>query len=245
MTWPWATCFRVLPACLVFAVLQPLLCAGDVTGRVELVDAHGAALRPHPDSSGVVVSLRPAEPITPVALKPVRAVITQKNKTFTPHILAIPVGSTVSFPNLDPIFHNAFSSYNGQIFDLGLYAPGTTRSVTFTREGVVRVFCNIHSSMSAMIVVLNAPYFALSQRDGGFRIGDVPPGDYEMRLIHERATEASLMALSRRIKVPAEGLALPSLKISETGRSAPPHKDKYGHDYRPDSDDPMGYPETR
>ena len=69
----------------------------------------------------------------------------QKDKTFTPHVLAIPVGATVEFPNFDPIFHNAFSNYDGKTFDLGLYAPGTSKSVVFSRPGIVRVFCNIHA----------------------------------------------------------------------------------------------------
>src|SRR6202044_1888521 len=106
----------------------------------------------------------------------------QKGKMFMPHILPVMAGTTVDFPNLDPIFHNAFSSYSGQIFDVGLYPPGTSRSVRFTREGVVRVFCNIHSSMSAMIVVLATPYFAVTGRDGSFALPDVPPGEYTLRV---------------------------------------------------------------
>ena len=98
----------------------------------------------------------------------------QKDKTFTPHILAVPVGATVDFPNFDPIFHNAFSNYDGQVFDVGLYPPGTSRSVRFSRPGVVRVFCNIHASMSAVIAVLATPYFDTSKRDGKFEIRDVP-----------------------------------------------------------------------
>ena len=94
----------------------------------------------------------------------------QKNKTFSPHILAISAGTFVDFPNDDPIFHNAFSSYSGEIFDVGLYAPGTSRSVQFSRAGIVRVFCNIHSSMSAVIVVLPTPYFATTAPRRRFQI---------------------------------------------------------------------------
>ena len=215
--------------------------AGDVTGQVELRDSHEPSVRQHSNYSGVVVSLRPMGAGAP--LKPMHVVMTQKNKTFTPHMLAITVGSTVDFPNLDPIFHNAFSSYNGQIFDVGLYPPGSTRSVKFTREGAVRVFCNIHSSMSAMIVVLATPYFAVTKPDGAFNIANVPPGDYELRLTHERASEATLRALSRRIMVSGEMLAIPTLSISEAGYLVIPHTNKYGHDYSPESDDHLGYSE--
>ena len=121
----------------------------------------------------------------------------------------ITAGTSVDFPNDDPIFHNAFSSYSGQIFDIGLYPPGSTRSVRFTREGIVRVFCNIHASMSAVIAVLATPYFATTQRDGSFSIPNVPPGEYELSVFHERATEATLHALDRRITVPQSGLILP------------------------------------
>ena len=126
------------------------------------------------DYSGVVVSLKSAPGSPATAVQGTRATILQKDKTFSPHVLAIPVGSLVDFPNADPIFHNAFSSYSGQVFDVGLYPPGTSRSVRFTREGVVRVFCNIHSSMSAMIVVLATPYYATTRKDGSFEIAGVP-----------------------------------------------------------------------
>ena len=94
----------------------------------------------------------------------------QKNKVFVPPVAA---GTAVDFPNADPIFHNAFSSYDGQIFDVGLYPPGTTRSVYFRRACFVRVFCKIHAAMSAVILVLPTPYFATTAKDGTFRI-DVP-----------------------------------------------------------------------
>src|SRR5277367_4399803 len=127
MTWLWLTFFSALP-----------LLSGTVTGRVELRDSRDPAVRKRLDYSGVVVSLHvsPARPF----LGEGRATILQNNKTFTPHVLAVPVGTSVEFPNADPIFHNAFSSYSGQIFDVGLYPPGSTRAVRFTRPGIVRVF---------------------------------------------------------------------------------------------------------
>ena len=85
------------------------------------------------------------------------AQIVQKNKKFSPHILAVTTGTTVDFPNNDPIFHNAFSNFEGKVFDIGLYPPGTSKSVRLDRPGVVRVFCNIHPTMSAIIAVLSTP----------------------------------------------------------------------------------------
>lgn len=228
------------------AVLAAIpLCASTVTGRVELKDSRDLAVKNRRDFSGVVISLKPLQGAVAPAQTGPHATITQKDKTFSPHVLAIPVGAFVDFPNLDPIFHNAFSSYSGQVFDVGLYSPGSSRSVRFTREGVVRVFCNIHSSMSAMIVVLATPYFAVSKRDGSFEIPSVPPGDYELRVVHERANEATLQAMTRRVNVSAETVALPNITISEAGFLSIPHKNKYGQDYPPELSGNVLYPGMR
>jgi plastocyanin len=170
-----------------------------------------------------------------------RARITQKDKQFVPHVLAIQVGTPVDFPNRDPIFHSAFSTFSGQIFDLGLYPPGSSRTVVFRRPGIVRIFCNIHQTMSANIVVLKDPWFAISDSEGEFAITGVPDSDYTLRLFHERAAPERLNSLSRRITV-AGDLALPVVSISETGYVETPHKNKYGQDYPEMPDDHMGYP---
>src|ERR1700761_7086085 len=86
----------------------------------------------------------------------------QKNRMFTPHLLVVPVGSEVFFPNADPFFHNVFSLFNGKRFDLGLYEAGTTKAVKFTHEGVSYIFCNIHPEMSAVIVTLSTPLYAIA-----------------------------------------------------------------------------------
>jgi plastocyanin len=207
---------------------------GDVIGRVELVFSHDPNVRKHQDYSGVAVWL---DPLSGAALpsKPPHAEMIQKDKTFLPHVLAIMVGTTVSFPNYDPIFHNAFSNYNGQLFDIGLYPPGTTRSIVFKREGVVRVFCNIHPTMSAVIVVLKSPYFSVSNKSGEIHIAGVPAGSYRMHVFHERATEQTLEPLTRIIEVSGEHTQLPLISVSESGYLPLPHKNKYGKDYPPDS----------
>jgi plastocyanin len=222
------------------------LSAGTVSGRVELRDSQDAAVRKHGDFSGVVIWLEPVSG-SPRSTPPSSGVarMVQKDKTFTPHVLPIRVGASVEFPNFDPIFHNAFSNYNGQLFDVGLYPPGTSRKVPFSRPGIVRVFCNIHATMSAVIVVLNTPYFESTQKNGGFQLRDVPAGDYVLKVFHERATQSTLDALTRRITVGEAGTALPAISISESGYILIPHHNKYGHDYADAPDDGGVYPAVR
>lgn len=226
MTWLWRICFSLL--------LASAAAAAVVTGSVRLSDSQVAAVRKGKDYSGVIVWLDPLQPVDKPPTRRVTARMEQKNKQFIPHVLAIQAGSEVEFPNLDPIFHSAFSNFSGQIFDLGLYAPGTNRTLTFTRTGIVRVFCNIHPTMSAVIVVLKDPWFAVTGARGTFRIEGVPPGQYRLHVFHERAAESVLKALRRTVTVPADDLALPPISISESGFVEGPHKNKYGHDYPPD-----------
>jgi hypothetical protein len=161
----------------------------------------------------------------------------QKNKHFLPHVLAVSLGSTVDFPNLDPIFHNAFSNFNGQPFDLALYPPGTTRSVNFKHQGIVRVFCNIHSTMSAVIAVLPTPWFTVTDATGKYTVPNVPAGEYQLRIFHERALPDNLRFLEHRITVPDSGLALPLISVTETGYIPAPHLNKYGKEYPPIAND--------
>ena len=210
MTWLWRICFSLL--------LGWPAAGATVSGSVRLEDSRVPAVRKHQDYSGVVVWLEPVHPDqsgnTPA--QPSRARMEQKDKQFGPHVLAIQAGTSVYFPNLDPIFHSAFSNFSGQVFDLGLYAPGSSRNITFTRTGVVRIFCNIHPSMSAIIVVLEYPWFAISDGMGGFAIPGVPPGEYYVNAFHERATQKTLEALRRRIAVADSNVDLPPVAISET-----------------------------
>jgi plastocyanin len=221
--------------------------AAAVSGTVQLANSIDPEVHKRKDYSGVVVWLEPVSPqsAAPEAAPARTAKMIQKDKRFVPHVLAIPVGTAVEFPNYDPIFHNAFSSFSGQVFDVGLYPPGTSRTVVFKRSGIVRVFCNIHPTMSAVIAVIEHPWFAVSQSSGAFQIKDIPPGEYNLRVYHERATEATLKALERRVAVTSKGLALPAIVISETGFAAAPHKNKYGQDYPSVMEDPTFYPGTR
>ena len=222
-----------------------VLSAGSVSGRVELRDSQDAAVRKHMDFSGVVVWLEPVNGSSTPASPATAAKMVQKDKTFTPHVLPIRIGTSVDFPNFDPIFHNAFSNYNGQLFDVGLYPPGSSKRVRFARPGIVRVFCNIHAAMSAVIVVLNTPYFESTQKNGTFQLHDIPPGEYSLRFFHERATQATLDSLARRVTVPDGSVTLPAVGISESGYIVIPHHNKYGHDYTAEPDDNGVYPAVR
>jgi plastocyanin len=198
------------------------------------------------DFSGVVVWLAPAERAAPAQGPRIpAATMIQKDKKFTPHILAVEAGTSVSFPNYDPIFHNAFSNYDGRVFDLGLYPPGTTRKVVFDRPGIVRVFCNIHASMSAVIVVSPSPWFARTVRTGAFEIEDVPPGDYTLNVFHERAAPEVLNRLKRKVTVALSAVDLGVLQVSESGFLQVPHKNKYGAEYGPENEGNALYPAPR
>jgi len=215
--------------------------AVSVTGSVQLVGSEDASVRKHHDLSGVVVWLAPIDVVPqPVAATRVRMI--QKNKRFEPHVLAITVGTTVDFPNFDPIFHSAFSNFSGQIFDVGLYPPGSNRSIYFRKPGVVRVFCNIHPTMSAIIAVLDSPYLSVSDKHGKFVIPNVPPGSYHLHVIHERATPETLNKLTRTVNVSGSTVDLPLISVSESGYLPVPHKNKYGLEYPPAVDDVTGYP---
>jgi|SRR5579862_5477292 len=243
MIWPLRICFSYTPlgragrqTMLAIIVLASTAVAGTVSGRVDLVSSRDPNVRRHTDYSGVVAWLEPASgaPVTAAGVR--HAQMTQKNKTFSPHVLAISMGTIVDFPNFDPIFHNAFSNYNGQVFDIGLYAPGSTKSIAFRREGVVRVFCNIHPSMSAVIVVVRSPYFAVSGKTGSFQITGVQPGSYRLHVFHERSTDQTLNALTRMIEVTDQTLELASIQVSESGYLELPHLNKFGKEYPPASD---------
>ena len=127
-----------------------------------------------------------------------RPILDQRNQTFVPWVLAIPVGTTVDFPNSDSTFHNVFSLSKARRFDLGRYPKGATRSVRFDRPGVVRVFCEIHSHMNAYVLVFAHRYFATTDEAGRYRIANVPPGDYRLVLWHDgREREARPVHVAR------------------------------------------------
>ena len=173
---------------------------GRVTGSVKLTLANSAPSsasvyerrsvgpRPkaQPELKNVVIFFSDLPATKPA---PMKASIAQKDEQFAPHLVAVTAGSSVAFPNEDPFFHNVFSLSRGASFNLGRYPSGSSRSQTFNRPGIVKVFCEIHSHMSAVIRVFDHGWFAVPNDDGTFAIDEVPPGDHLLVAWHERIGE--------------------------------------------------------
>lgn len=196
-----------------------------LTGQATVHHLSGGA----GNNAGVVVWLTPAQGPAP-EVRPARTFqMAQRHKTFEPHLLVIPTGSTVAFPNFDPFFHNVFSLGNGRPFDLLLYQAGASRSQRFLQPGINYVFCNIHPQMSAVIVTVSTPWYGVSDAAGAYTLPAPPPGAYQLHVWYERAQPVALARLQRRIDL-TPGAALPPLTIEEIPVPAT-HKNKYGQDY--------------
>lgn len=181
---------------------------GAVTGHVELrrppvavgrrpgvTDLGTPTLQPMVEPQMSVVYLEVAPRGAFEQTDTTRAVMDQRNETFVPHVLAITTGTTVDFPNSDRIYHNVFSLSKTRPFDLGRYAVGHSKSIRFDRPGIVRVFCDIHSHMSAFILVFSHPFFAVTDASGRYRIDNVPPGTYTLVAWNEGVTSESRQVL--------------------------------------------------
>jgi plastocyanin len=225
--------------CSLFFVLLTAVCAPAqqaLKGHVQLI-RNGHAL---PNASNAVVWLTPVgATVDPPQQDPAHIPqLVQKNKSFQPSLIVIPVGGKVEFPNHDPFFHNVFSLFEGKRFDLGLYESGTTRFVQFDKPGISFIFCNIHEQMSAVVIALATPYYAISDARGDLSLSDVPPGRYQLQVFHSSVAPDALHALSREITVGAADTSIGSLTLSETDVTLA-HKNKYGRDYdRPNPDSP-------
>ena len=147
------------------------------------------ALAPGSERRNVVVYLRNARP---QKVAPMRVSIRQRNETFTPRVVAVTVGSEVDFPNDDPIYHNVFSLSRAKNFNLGRFPRGHTRGVRFDRPGIVKVFCEIHSHMSAAVMVFDHLWFAMPDESGRFALGGLPAGDHQITAWHERLGDTTV-----------------------------------------------------
>jgi plastocyanin len=211
----------------------------EVSLHVHLTRQQGQQVLAQPSSAEVVVWLTPTQKTSPPpAAARGQFTLIQKDKQFSPHILVVPTGSNVEFPNLDPFFHNVFSLFNGKRFDLGLYEAHTQRSVLFDREGVSYIFCNIHPEMGAVVISLSTPYYGISSRDGGVTLHDVPPGRYRLHVWAENVPADRLDALSRIVETAGQDTDLGVLSLQVTGSLMKHHQNKFGESYNPTPKDP-------
>lgn len=155
------------------------------------------------DRMVVMLQSRTKTPRAPETL-----VLEQKNGRFDPDLVIVPVGSTVQFPNADPIFHNVFSLSRAQSFDLGFYPKGQSRSVKFTREGIVQVYCHIHANMYAAIVVTSNSFYVKPAADGAFSWENVPAGHYRLVAWHKLAGN-----FQTELDVPESGTAEVTIRV--------------------------------
>lgn len=204
----------------------------DVSARLGTPETGGKGAAKKPvDRPPAAIWLVPLDG-QPAPPDPVRKyTLLQKNKEFLPHLLVVPVGSVVHFPNADPFFHNVFSLFDGRRFDLGLYEAGSTREVTFGKEGVSYIFCNIHPEMSAVVIALTTPYFAVAEPHGAFRIHDVAPGNYRMEVWVQGMDAEELKGLSRKVSVSAGHADLGIIPLEHLPHAPAPHTNKYGKPY--------------
>lgn len=155
----------------------------------------------------------------------------QKNRAFIPHLQVIPVGSVVQFPNADPFFHNVFSLFDGKRFDLGLYEAGSSKSVTFSREGVSYIFCNIHPEMSAVVLALSTSLYAVADSNDSFVLRSVPSGDYNLHLWIEGVPQPLLDGLSRLVHLPQRTVDLGTIRVSAMSDGIVGHTNEFGRPY--------------
>jgi hypothetical protein len=211
----------------------------EVSGKIliiMLMQPAGKKHRDEPGAANVVVWLSPLKPGGFAPAMPVRQPLyrlVQKDKMFTPHLLVVPTGSQVEFPNQDPFFHNVFSLFNGKRFDLGLYESGTSRSVRFDREGVSYIFCNIHPEMGAIVLALNTPYFGISGENGVVALHNVPAGSYRLNVWSESGQLANPDVSQRIVQVSTEAVHLGDITLQTTTDALAHHKNKFGEDYQP------------
>lgn len=209
----------------------------DLTAQISIQNKAGStAHKSVPSRADVVVWLTPTQPDpSPASMgHPGPFRLMQKDKMFTPHLLVVPAGSSVEFPNADPFFHNVFSLFNGKRFDLGLYESGTSKSVRFDKEGVSYIFCNIHPEMAAVVVTLNTPYWGVSTASGVVTIHNVLPGSYRMRVWSEAASSINPVETEGIVQVGTAALRLHEIVLKAAADPMAHHKNKFGEDYRPD-----------
>ena len=194
---------------------------GALSGTLVLQQQDGTPLA---DRSGLVVFLEgPGLKSPPLPRKPA---ITQRGRSFQPAVLAVPVGTTVRFPNDDVVFHNVFSLSKGNAFDLDVYGKGVEKERQLGTPGLVRVHCNIHPDMSAHVLVLESAFASVTTASGFWAVPDVPPGDYTLRVWHPLAAPQQ-----QPVRITADTALDVALTVRET-KPRVQHTDKFGRPYK-------------
>lgn len=194
--------------------------ANRIAGRIIILEKDN---KPSPDLGDAVLYLEgAATPAT--AAKPVTVDIAITDKVYAPHVVVVPVGSTVRFPNHDPFNHNVFSVSEPNTFDLGLYGRGEARSRTFEHPGLVRIYCNVHPRMVAYVLVMANRLYAQPGQDGRFAIDNVPPGRHRLHVWHERIP-------SEVVKEVTAGPGELQIALNARGYKWQPHRNKHGRNY--------------
>ncbi len=199
------------------------LAAANVTGKITFVTKRGQ----NPVPAETLVWVEPVSGRAP-RVAPATFQIVTRNKTLVPHVLAIPVGSTVAFPNDDPISHNLFSLSSNNAFDLGLYRKGAGKSQKFETPGIVNVYCNVHPNMSAVIHVMATPYFAFADEKGNFSVTNVPAGKYRLVAWNEQGGQNEVPLELNNSAVPA----VIAMTLDSRNYRATQHMDKAGKPYK-------------
>lgn len=224
------------------AIAPGLICAQDRPSEKSGAELHlslVSSLPGHHRTVPAVIWLTslPGTPALPFVPKE-HYTLLQKNRTFIPHLQVIPVGSVVEFPNADPFFHNVFSLFEGKRFDLGLYEAGSSKSVTFPRKGVSYIFCNIHPEMSAVILALSTPLYAIADANDSFALPNIPPGDYKLDFWIEGVPQSVLTGLSRNVHFNSHDMDLGSISAPVAQPGSMTHNDKFGDPYDTHSQSP-------
>jgi plastocyanin len=200
----------------------PAAAQGAVAGRVAVTERPGDITS---DIGNTVIYLVPADGRT-LRTAPSKAPIAMNGKEFRPHVRVVTPGSAVEYPNQDPFSHNIFSTAPGAAFDLGTYPNGISRAATFKKAGAFPIYCNIHSRMTAYVVVVPTPYYTMAGNDGRWTIPAVAAGSYALHVWHERAPE-----VVTPLTVPAAGVADVATTLDARGFVAGAHKNKFGKEY--------------
>lgn len=196
--------------------------ATRVAGRIQILEKDN---KPSPDLGDAVVYLEGAATAGTVAT-PITVEIAITDKVYAPHVVVVPVGSTVRFPNHDPFNHNVFSVSEPNTFDLGLYGRGEAKSQTFQHAGLVRVYCNVHPRMVAYVLVMANRLYAQPGQDGSFTIENVPPGRHRLHVWHERIPTEVVKELTA-----PDAAGDLRIALDARGYKWQPHRNKYGKNY--------------